>query len=130
MFLLIPFSNIKKDLLLSLKIPGKVFLLILSLNIKKANLGISNNLAQSFCLSPFHILKKHTYESRNTGTGFLLIPFLNIKKTYLQILKYLAQFFYSSPFQILKKKHTYESQNTWRSFFTHPLFHILKKTYL
>ena len=45
MFLLIPFSNIKKSILTNLKIPCTIFLLIPS-NIKKAHLRISKH--------PFH----------------------------------------------------------------------------
>ena len=136
-FLLIPFSNIKKAYLWISKYLAQFSLLISFFQIlKKAYLQISKYLAQFFCSSSFQMLRKHTYESQNTWHSFLLIPFSNIKKkhtyesqdtwhsffcsspfqilkkAYLRILKYLAQFFFAHLlFQILKK-HTYESQNT------------------
>ena len=55
-----------KSILTNRKIHGTVFLLIPFSNIKKAYLRFSKYLAQFFCSSPFQILKKHTYESQNT----------------------------------------------------------------
>ena len=50
-FFLMTFSNIKKNILTNLKIPGTVF-----------------------CLSPFQMLKKDTYKSQNTLRSFFPDP--------------------------------------------------------
>ena len=138
------FSNIKKSILMNLKIPGTVFCLfpfqilkkhtdesentwqsflhIHFWNIKKSIVIISKNLGTVFLFIPFSNIKESILTNPNIpGTDFCLSTFQLLKKVYLWIWKYLAKFFCLSPFQILKKP-TYKSRNTWHSFIAYPVF--------
>ena len=97
MFLLIPFSNIKKSILTNLRKPGAIFCWSLFQILKKAYLQILKNLAQFFCSSLFQIL-------RISKTPLFILKTIYIK-TIIQIYKHKVKYIITAciPIIIIKK---------------------------